>query len=374
MAAVIGDEMVEGIAPEPTRRANAGWRRLPIWRWVILLVVGAYFIIPLVAALRFTGFSAFPAVFDQEGFSAAFELSVRLALITTVATLVLMPPTTIYVHLRMPRLRRLMEGVTILPIVIPPVVLIVGVLQVAPGFLKGTPYLLALEYVVLAMPFAYRAFDAGLRALDLQTLVEASHSLGEGWGTTPRVLLLDEPLSALDAKVRLQLREQIRSLQQRLGTTTLFVTHDQEEALSMADRVGVMRDGTLEQIASPSELYAHPATAFVAEFVGIMNRIPSELLSLLGGVPAAADGPADPSGAVDALVRPKGLRIAASPNGNGIVTNRTFLGQLTRISVRLTGDVVVQVDQQSTDTGTITPGSSVEVSLLDAPVLVAERR
>jgi putative spermidine/putrescine transport system permease protein len=202
MAAVIGDEMVEGIAPEPTRRANAGWRRLPIWRWVILLVVGAYFIIPLVAALRFTGFSAFPAVFDQEGFSAAFELSVRLALITTVATLVLMLPTTIYVHLRMPRLRRLMEGVTILPIVIPPVVLIVGVLQVAPGFLKGTPYLLALEYVVLAMPFAYRAFDAGLRALDLQTLVEASHSLGGGWGTTLwRVLLPNLRASLLSATV-----------------------------------------------------------------------------------------------------------------------------------------------------------------------------
>jgi putative spermidine/putrescine transport system ATP-binding protein len=199
-------------------------------------------------------------------------------------------------------------------------------------------------------------------------------ALARALAIEPRVLLLDEPLSALDAKVRLQLREQIRSLQQRLGTTTLFVTHDQEEALSMADRVGVMRDGTLEQIASPGELYAHPATAFVAEFVGIMNRIPSELLSLLGGVPAAADGPADPSGAVDALVRPEGLRIAASPNGNGIVTNRTFLGQLTRISVRLTGDVVVQVDQQSTDTGAITPGSSVEVSLLDAPVLVAERR
>jgi putative spermidine/putrescine transport system permease protein len=202
MAAVIGDEMVEGIAPEPTRRANAGWRRLPVWRWVILLVVGAYFIIPLVAALRFTGFSAFPAVFDQEGFSAAFELSVRLALITTVATLVLMLPTTIYVHLRMPRLRRLMEGVTILPIVIPPVVLIVGVLQVAPGFLKGTPYLLALEYVVLAMPFAYRAFDAGLRALDLQTLVEASHSLGGGWGTTLwRVLLPNLRASLLSATV-----------------------------------------------------------------------------------------------------------------------------------------------------------------------------
>jgi putative spermidine/putrescine transport system ATP-binding protein len=198
-------------------------------------------------------------------------------------------------------------------------------------------------------------------------------ALARALAIEPRVLLLDEPLSALDAKVRLQLREQIRSLQQRLGTTTLFVTHDQEEALSMADRVGVMKDGSLEQIASPSELYAHPATAFVAEFVGIMNRIPSELLGLLSRAPGAAGGPADPSGEVDALVRPEGLRIVASPNGNGIVTSRTFLGQLTRISVRLSGDLVVQVDQQSTDTGAITPGASVEVSLLDAPVLVAER-
>jgi putative spermidine/putrescine transport system ATP-binding protein len=88
----------------------------------------------------------------------------------------------------------------------------------------------------------------------------------------PRVLLLDEPLSALDAKVRLQLREQIRTLQQQLGTTTLFVTHDQEEALSMADRVGVMRQGKLEQIAAPDELYTDPATAFVAEFVGVSAK------------------------------------------------------------------------------------------------------
>ena len=81
-------------------------------------------------------------------------------------------------------------------------------------------------------------------------------ALARALAIEPRVLLLDEPLSALDAKVRLQLREQIRTLQQRLGTTTLFVTHDQEEALSMADRVGVMRDGRLEQIATPSELYS----------------------------------------------------------------------------------------------------------------------
>ena len=102
-------------------------------------------------------------------------------------------------------------------------------------------------------------------------------ALARALAIEPQVLLLDEPLSALDAKVRLQLREQIRTLQQRLGITTIFVTHDQEEALSMADRVGVMRDGRLEQVADPSELYSRPATAFVAEFVGTMNRLPGEL-------------------------------------------------------------------------------------------------
>src|SRR3954452_25632108 len=98
-------------------------------------------------------------------------------------------------------------------------------------------------------------------------------ALARALAIEPRVLLLDEPLSALDAKVRVQLREQIRLLQTQLGTTTLFVPHDQEEALSMADRVGVMRGGQLEQIATPSELYDHPATPFVAEFIGTMNRL-----------------------------------------------------------------------------------------------------
>ena len=87
-------------------------------------------------------------------------------------------------HLRLPRLRRLLETITILPIVIPPVVLIVGVLQVVPGSLKAAIWLLGLEYVILAMPFAYRAIDAGLRAIDLKTLIEASSNLGRGWLTT----------------------------------------------------------------------------------------------------------------------------------------------------------------------------------------------
>ncbi|HYB85735.1 MAG TPA: ABC transporter ATP-binding protein [Streptosporangiaceae bacterium] len=204
-------------------------------------------------------------------------------------------------------------------------------------------------------------------------------ALARALAIEPRVLLLDEPLSALDAKVRLQLREQIRSLQQRLGITTLFVTHDQEEALSMADRVGVMKDGMLEQIAVPSELYTRPATAFVAEFVGTMNRIPGELSSggqatALGTVTDVQAGCADvPAGPVDVLVRPENLRIAAIAGGNGIVTSRTFLGSVTRISVLLSGDVTVQVDVPSATADQLAPGASVQVSLDGSPVQVAGR-
>ena len=203
-------------------------------------------------------------------------------------------------------------------------------------------------------------------------------ALARALAIEPQVLLLDEPLSALDAKVRLQLREQIRSVQQRLGITTLFVTHDQEEALSMADRVGVMKDGKLEQIALPDQLYAHPATAFVAEFVGTMNRIPGELTgtdhvrALDTVVPVHGDRPVG-AGDVDVLVRPEGLRIEAVPGGNGIVTGRSFLGSVSRITVRVSGDVTVKVDHPSADAGSFAPGESVQISLPGTPVLVAER-
>jgi putative spermidine/putrescine transport system ATP-binding protein len=210
-------------------------------------------------------------------------------------------------------------------------------------------------------------------------------ALARALAIEPRVLLLDEPLSALDAKVRLQLREQIRTLQQRLGTTTLFVTHDQEEALSMADRVGVMRQGKLEQIAAPDELYDDPATAFVAEFVGVMNRIPGELqgsgtVSVLGGtVPVRSPGgqsPAEALGAdptVDVLVRPEGLVMQVGQNGNGIVTTRNFLGSVTRVGVLLDGDVAVQVDKPSSEAAGLAPGTSVSVTLPPEAVLVARR-
>jgi putative spermidine/putrescine transport system permease protein len=189
-------------APPASAPARARRGRVPAWRWAILLVAGIYFLLPLYAALRFAGIKAYGSVFSRTGFTDALWLSVRLAIITTLITLALMVPTTVYVHLRLPRLRRLMEGITILPIVIPPVVLIVGVLQVAPGSLKATPWLLALEYVILAMPFAYRAIDTGLRALDVKTLTEAAESLGAGWGATLwRVILPNLRTAMLSATV-----------------------------------------------------------------------------------------------------------------------------------------------------------------------------
>ena len=99
-------------------------------------------------------------------------------------------------------------------------------------------------------------------------------ALARALAVSPRVLLLDEPLSALDAKVRVQLRDEIRRIQLGTGTTTVFVTHDQEEALAVADRIGVMNHGRIEQIAAPQTLYRKPATEYVATFIGLTNRLP----------------------------------------------------------------------------------------------------
>lgn len=99
-------------------------------------------------------------------------------------------------------------------------------------------------------------------------------ALARALATSPGLLLLDEPLSALDAKVRVHLRHEIRALQERLGVTTVMVTHDQEEALTMADRIVVMNDGVIEQVGTPLEVYREPATVFVADFIGTMNFMP----------------------------------------------------------------------------------------------------
>jgi putative spermidine/putrescine transport system ATP-binding protein len=198
-------------------------------------------------------------------------------------------------------------------------------------------------------------------------------ALARALAVAPQVLLLDEPLSALDAQVRVQLREEIRRIQLELGITTVFVTHDQAEALSVADRVGVMRSGRLEQVASPDELYERPATAFVAEFVGTMNRVPATLsggeVQLLGVRRPSAG--AAPAGAVIALVRPEALVVSADRAGPGRVVTRTFSGASTRVLVALPDGVEVRIDLASADSGALTPGTAVTVTPAERPVLVA---
>ncbi|KUN20895.1 spermidine/putrescine ABC transporter ATP-binding protein [Streptomyces antibioticus] len=201
-------------------------------------------------------------------------------------------------------------------------------------------------------------------------------ALARALALRPRVLLLDEPLSALDAKVRLTLREEIRRLQQELGITTLFVTHDQEEALSMADRVAVMHAGKLEQCAAPAELYGRPATAFVAEFVGTMSRIPGQVsdgvVDVLGQR-LPVDGAGPQAGEVDVLVRPEAVRVGADADGKARVLATSFLGAAVRVTVRLADGSEVKADLPAHEATGLTAGAAVNVSLPERPVLVAER-
>jgi len=194
----------------------------------------------------------------------------------------------------------------------------------------------------------------------------------------PRVLLLDEPLSALDAKVRAELRDQIRSLQQRLAITTVFVTHDQEEALSMADRVCVMSHGRAEQIASPAVLYSQPSTAFVAEFVGVSSRIAAtrrnDSVELLGQTVKIRGAVATiPSGSLDALVRPEDIDVRRDEHGLGIVTHVSFLGAATRLEIGIAG-ATVKADVRSSTSDVFGLGVRVDVSVNAKDVLVTERR
>jgi putative spermidine/putrescine transport system ATP-binding protein len=201
-------------------------------------------------------------------------------------------------------------------------------------------------------------------------------ALARALALRPRVLLLDEPLSALDAKVRLTLREEIRRLQQELGITTLFVTHDQEEALSVADRVAVMRAGRLEQCATPAELYGRPATAFVAEFVGTMSRIPGRLsqgaVDILGQR-LPVDGEAPAATEVDVLVRPEALDVTADEDGDACIMATAFLGAATRLTVRLADGTEVKADLPTHEAVRLGAGTAVRLSLPERPVLVVER-
>ena len=200
-------------------------------------------------------------------------------------------------------------------------------------------------------------------------------ALARALAIQPRVLLLDEPLSALDAKVRVQLRDEIRRVQLEVGTTTLFVTHDQEEALAVADRVGVMSQGKLEQLAAPAELYAHPATPFVAEFVGLNNKVPADVSGgqarLLGtAVPALPGSVA--SGAGLAMVRPESVTVTADAQGAASVTSVAFLGPISRVQCALADGTVVGAQMASSAAREFAPGDRVTVGVEPTGVLVVE--
>jgi putative spermidine/putrescine transport system ATP-binding protein len=202
-------------------------------------------------------------------------------------------------------------------------------------------------------------------------------ALARALAIRPSVLLLDEPLSALDAKVRSQLRDEIRRVQLEVGITTLFVTHDQEEALAIADRVGVMRAGKLEQLAAPTTVYTKPATAFVAEFVGLTNRLAG---IVRGGavevrgvrLPLIASDGSD--GPAVALVRPEAVSLSSAAETSsgplvGTVIALAFLGAVSRVTVDL-GDAVVLSQIATADAAAYPAGTRVQVVLRLDPVLV----
>ncbi|MCK7621649.1 ABC transporter ATP-binding protein [Streptomyces sp. RS10V-4] len=265
------------------------------------------------------------------------------------------------------------------------------------------PHLTALDNVAFGLRMSgIRTAERRARAAELVELVGLPHhtghyphqlsggqqqriALARALALRPRVLLLDEPLSALDAQVRLTLREEIRRIQQQLGITTLFVTHDQEEALSMADRVAVMRAGRLEQCAPPAELYERPATAFVAEFVGVMSRIPARpgaddgtvhvlgrSLPVSGRLPGT--GAAGGTGDVDVLVRPEAVEVTADENGTSRITGAAFLGATSRLTVRLANGAEVAADVPTHAMTRLPVGAAVTLTLAHRPVLVDRRR
>jgi len=171
-------------------------------------------------------------------------------------------------------------------------------------------------------------------------------ALARALAIEPQVLLLDEPLSALDAKIRVALRKEIRSIQRQLGITTVYVTHDQEEALSLSDRVVVMSEGRIEQLGTPSEIYNFPATPFVASFVGTLNLLNATVVDPAGGaieiegqrIKASKAVPAPAGATVSVALRPESIALGASGGANrlrGPLEDISFLGSIVRMRMGL---------------------------------------
>ncbi len=209
-------------------------------------------------------------------------------------------------------------------------------------------------------------------------------ALARALAVRPRVLLLDEPLSALDAKIRVSLRNEIRQIQQRLGITTIFVTHDQEEALSMSDRIVVMNGGIAEQAGAPFEIYNRPATRFVANFVGTLNTFDAQVLDPGAGIVSLAGTPITLTAPVEAAkgstiglaLRPEALRLGRA-EGREIVLPATisevhFMGSVIRIRADAAGSRVALDTFNRADAPPPAVGSAAEISLSARDVIVLQ--
>ena len=184
-------------------------------------------------------------------------------------------------------------------------------------------------------------------------------ALGRAIVRQPRVFLMDEPLSNLDTKLRHQVRETIGELQREAGITTLFVTHDQEEALAMSDRIAVMNAGRFEQVGTPAEIYRTPCSAYVADFIGAANIVDATIASaceagalataqVQGGRVAARCPRALPAGAVRLVLRPEDISLAPAGGGDGLagcIARRQYLGSRTSYAVELAGGLRLSVDR-----------------------------
>jgi len=206
-------------------------------------------------------------------------------------------------------------------------------------------------------------------------------ALARALAPSPALLLLDEPLSALDARVRHQLRHEIRGLQRRLGVTTIMVTHDQEEALAMADRIVVMNHGVVEQVASPVDVYTRPASPFVARFVGQMNFIAGTAAEPPGGVRVGDAVLTCPAGTavaagtpVTLAIRPEEILVGAGAGAgpNRLITRVRavqFLGAFTRLSLALPGatETLLECDVAATALGELSAVEGAELPLALRP-------
>ena len=197
----------------------------------------------------------------------------------------------------------------------------------------------------------------------------------------PRILLLDEPLSNLDAKLREEMRGEIRDIQRRLGITTVFVTHDQTEALAMSDRIAVMRLGRLEQLGTPLEIYERPSSAFVASFVGRTNRI--DALRDADGIAAAGTlrlrSTGKATGPITVMIRPHRIEIGARPADpawnqcTGRVRRVTFIGDVLACDVETAGGILIVERPTSPDVVTPQEGESVTLAFRVTDTLVFAR-